>query len=200
MLAAQTLYAVARVEPALAEVVEVDLCTRALTGDERAWNELIRRHDRRVFVSLLSKGVQPPRAREITQETWMRLIEQQRAGKLPELKLPGLAVTQADFLARTDRRRAGPAVLDIDDEDQPIQVADDRPDQETRILDKQQLEKAMEALQGCSERSRTIFTTVYHEGLSAAEASTRFGISIQRVRQTLCEVRGKLREALGEAA
>lgn len=187
-------------EQDVGDPTETDLCARALAGDERAWNELIRRHDRRVFVSLLSRGVTPPRAREIAQETWIRLIEQQRAGRLVELRLPGLAVTQADFLARSDRRRAGPQVLDIDDEEQPIQVADDRPDQEMRALDKQQLEKALEALEGCSERARTIFVTVYREGLSAAEASARFGISIQRVRQTLCEVRGRLREALGEAA
>jgi RNA polymerase sigma factor (sigma-70 family) len=187
-------------ESDVVDAIEADLSARALTGDQRAWNELIRRHDRRVFVSLLSRGVLPARAREIAQETWIRLIEQQRAGRLAELKLPGLAVTQADFLARSDRRRAGPQVLDIDDEEQPIQVADERPDQESRVLDKQQLEKALEALSGCSERSRTIFTSVYREGLSAAEASSRFGISVQRVRQTLCEVRGRLREALGEAA
>jgi RNA polymerase sigma factor (sigma-70 family) len=176
-----------------------DLPARALKGDERAWNELIRVHDRRVFTSLLAKGVAPPRAREIAQETWIRLVEQQRSGKLTELRLPGLAVVQADFLARTDRRRADPVALDIDDAEQPIQIADERANQEQRTVDQQQLTRALEALDHCSERSREIFVSVYREGLSAAEASQRFGITIQRVRQTLCEVRGRLRLAIGEA-
>lgn len=178
---------------------DADLSRRALAGDQRAWNDLIRVHDRRVFTSLLARGVQPARARELAQETWIRLVEQQRSGKLTELKLPGLAIVQADFLARTDRRRAGPVALDIDDEEQPLQIADDQPNQEQRVVDRQQLDKALEALDGCTERARTIFVTVYQDGLSAAEAGNRFGISVQRVRQTLCEVRGRLREALGEA-
>jgi|JI10StandDraft_1071094.scaffolds.fasta_scaffold288512_2 RNA polymerase sigma factor (sigma-70 family) len=176
-----------------------DLEGRALRGDDRAWNELIRRHDRRVLLSVLSRGVPPEDARDIVQETWLRLDRQRRLAKLLELRLPGLAVVQASFLARSWRRGQGPALADLDDEEAPIQVSDGRASQEERVLHQQQVDRALGALGECSERSRSIFNAVYQDGLSAAEAADRFGISVQRVRQTLCEVRARLRTAVGEA-
>jgi RNA polymerase sigma-70 factor (ECF subfamily) len=177
-----------------------DLEQAALAGDERAWNALIRQHDRRVFVSLLAKGVPPAMAREIVQETWIRLVEQQRSGKLAELRLPGLAVVQAGFLWRSQRRRKGvPTISDAEDEERPLQVPDDKVSPEQTVVDREQLGRALDALDQCSDRQRQIFLAVQREGLTAAEASSRFGISVQRARQTLWEVRKRLRTAL-EAA
>ncbi len=173
-----------------------DLCAAALAGDERAWNALIAQHDRRVFVSLLAKGVPPQLARELTQETWIRLLEQQRAGKLEELRLPGLALVQADFLWRSHRRRKQLPTVTDDDQDRPLQVADSAVPVDDRLADQQQLKTALTALAACSDRQREIFSAVQKEGLTAAQASSRFGISVQRTRQTLWEVRRKLRAAL----
>ena len=179
----------------------LDTESAALAGDERAWNALVRQHDRRVFVSLLAKGVSPPLARELAQETWIRLIEQQRAGKLTELRLPGLAVVQADFLWRTQRRKKSlPTVSDTEEEGRPLQVPDAKVSPEQSLLDKQQLGRALNALQQCSDRQREIFVAVQREGLSASEAALRFGISVQRTRQTMWEVRKRLRLAIEEAA
>ena len=79
---------------------ERTLCVRALEGDTAAWNALIAKHDHRIVVSLLARGVRIDRAKDIAQEAWIRLIEQQRAGRLSHLQLPGLAVAQAAFLSR----------------------------------------------------------------------------------------------------
>src|SRR5438105_2758736 len=66
------------------------LIPRALEGSKVAWEHLIRRHERRVLLMLLGQGVRIDRARDITQETWARLIAHQRAGRLERMELPGL--------------------------------------------------------------------------------------------------------------
>lgn len=173
-----------------------DLEARALKGDDRAWNALIAQHTRRVRVTLIAKGATPELAQDLAQETWMRLIRQQRAGKFLELSLPGLALRQADFLLRSYRRRPGQRIEELDDEENFTVVADEGADPERMTLDRQELQRALRALEDCAQRPRDIFVDVHTEGLSAAEAADRFGISVQRVRQTLCEVRKKLRTAL----
>ena len=91
---------------------EQDLLAGALAGDRRCWQALIARHERKLIVSLLARGLPLDRAREVAQETWTRLMESQRAGRLTHLTLPGLAIVQAGYLAGSDWRRqpreAGP--------------------------------------------------------------------------------------------
>src|SRR5512134_3705629 len=69
------------------------------------WDDAIRRHDRRVYLSVLALGLPPDRAREIVQATWTRLMEQHAAGALTALDFPGLAIRQARFLALNDMQR-----------------------------------------------------------------------------------------------
>jgi RNA polymerase sigma-70 factor (ECF subfamily) len=171
------------------------LAERVLAGDEAAWNELVRRFERRVWVSLLALGAPPDVARDLSQDTWVRLWAKAKAGELTELKLPGLAVTQARFLWLSARRAeaASGAVLPS------VEVADASPDPEKQAARTQEVARAVAAVEALPDRARSVFTAVYDEGLSAAEASSRFGISVQRVRQTLFEVRGRLRAVLGGA-
>src|SRR5262245_60462429 len=84
------------------ETAGEDVARAALCGDAEAWSWLIARHDHRVVVALLARGVPLDRARELAQETWLRLMQSQREGRLRELSLPGLAITQARFLAANE--------------------------------------------------------------------------------------------------
>jgi hypothetical protein len=70
------------------------------------WDDAIRCHDRRVYLSVLALGLAPERAREVTQAAWTRLMEQQRRGALAEIELPGLAIRQARFLALNELERS----------------------------------------------------------------------------------------------
>src|SRR5258706_4480748 len=87
-----------------------ELAALALAGHGPAWDEAVRRHTHRVVVALLARGVPLEAAEDLAQEAWIRLVEQQRAGRLRVLKLPGLAIAQACWLARqagrTQARRA----------------------------------------------------------------------------------------------
>src|SRR5262249_31325925 len=91
--------------PRTAHLDEAGLCEKAMRGERDAWNVLVQRHNHRVVLALLARGVRIDRAKDIAQEAWMRLVEQQRLGRLARLQLPGLAIAQATFLALEAARR-----------------------------------------------------------------------------------------------
>jgi RNA polymerase sigma factor (sigma-70 family) len=180
---------------------EEELSQRALAGDRRAWDALIARHHRRVVVSLLAKGIRVDRAHELAQETWTRLIQQQQRGLLTELRLPNLAITQASFLAADEARRSRREAISGNVEELPERQhpVDPSVSAERRLLSEEQLAKAHKALAGCSPSARNVFLLACDgQELPHAEVAARVGLSVQRVRQILCEVRKKLRTALEE--
>lgn len=180
---------------------EAGLARRALEGDRAAWDTLISRHQHRVVVSLLARGLRVDRAKELAQETWARLIHQQQKGQLSELRLPHLALTQAAFLAADEARRSRREAVDgpleaLPEAQHPVDPAVSA---ERRLLSEEQLERAREALEQCPTRSQHVFQVAFDgQELPHAEVAARVGLSVQRVRQILCEVRKKLRRALEE--
>ena len=167
----------------------------ALAGEAEAWARLIERHNHRVVVSLLARGQPIERARELAQETWLRLIESQRAGRLATLALPGLAIVQAGFLASNERRGQARGTALDGDLPAPGGSALDR------AIDRQQLERVRRALGDCPPAARRVFEFVYdHPELSYAEAATELGLSSQRVKQIVCEVRKRLRQSLEDGS
>jgi DNA-directed RNA polymerase specialized sigma24 family protein len=171
----------------------------ALAGDATAWAVLVARHDHKVIVALLARGVRLDRARELAQETWLKLMEQQRLGRLDELTLPGLAIVQAGYLAANDRRR--PQGLPLGELPlAELLAAAPGPTAEAIAIDRQQLACVARALADCPPGARRVFMEVYdHPDLAYAEIATRVGLSVQRVKQIVFEVRKRLRQALGEA-
>jgi len=180
---------------------EEELAVRALQGDIDAWGEIARRHTHRVVVSLLAQGVPLESAEDLTQEVWILLLRKQREGRLQQLRLPGLAIAQAGWLAReagrTRRRRD--AIIGITGSE-PADVHDpsgEDPGPEQLAMDRERLELVTRELMRCPVRSRQVFQAVYGPaGESHAEVAHRLGLSVQRVRQIICEVRARLRIAL----
>ncbi|MCB9678067.1 MAG: sigma-70 family RNA polymerase sigma factor [Alphaproteobacteria bacterium] len=167
---------------------------RALRGDDAAWNALVQAHDHRVVVALVARGARPCEARECAQEAWMRLVQQQREGRLAELQLPGLAIRQARFIWLERCRRAG-TVVPLDGLREPADGAGS----EDRMLDRARLGRTLRALDRESDRDRALFEAAYGgEGPSHADLADRFGLSLQRTRQILSEVRQRLKAALGD--
>ena len=188
-------------EAAKVAIDQKALCARALGGDEDAWNTLVAKHDHRVVVSLLARGVRLDRAKDIAQEAWIRLVEQQRAGRLAHLVLPGLAIAQAAFLsleaARRDVRGEALLPLEADGARLATDLVDPAADAETRLLTSERIARAEKVLGGFAPNAREVFRLAYGgEGLSHAEVARRVGLSLQRVRQILCEVRKELKLAL----
>jgi RNA polymerase sigma factor (sigma-70 family) len=171
-----------------------DVAAAALAGDPAAWAALIERHGHRVIVALLARGVPLERAKELAQETWLRLMEQQRAGRLTELTLPGLAIVQAGFLAANERRRASPVMLT-----EALSEVAGGPSAEEALASRQRLDRVAAALAACPPGPRRVFELCYdHPELGYAEVARRVGLSAQRVKQIVFEVRKRLRAALDE--
>jgi len=157
------------------------------------WDVAIRAHGRRVFLSVLALGVAPEHAREIAQQAWTRLIEQHAAGALAELELPGLAIRQARFLALTELQRNKT-------EKRVLAAVPDPADEPAldRVIDgKREIERVLDALATCSPMAKKVFRLVYATpNGSPAAAAREVGLSLQRVRQILCETRKHIRTAM----
>jgi RNA polymerase sigma-70 factor (ECF subfamily) len=126
----------------------------------------------------------------------MRLIHKQRSGRLSSLRLPGLALAQAQWLAleaaRTRQRRAL-----LYDEPLRRNEADPAVDPENWTLQRERMRGIQRELARCPARAQQVFYAVYGpEPRGHAEVAREMGLSLQRVRQILCEVRARLRSKL----
>jgi RNA polymerase sigma-70 factor (ECF subfamily) len=141
---------------------------------------------------VLALGLPPDRAREVTQQAWTRLMEQHAQGKLDQLELPGLAIRQARFLALNEHQRARTELRVLSSVPEPP-----TPDPERALASRQELERVLAALQTCSPMARKVFRLVYATpGGTAASAAQAVGLSLQRVRQILCETRAHIRKEI----
>lgn len=164
-----------------------------IQAEKDTWDDAIRRHDRRVYLSVLALGLTPDRAREVVQAAWTRLMEQHAAGALVQLDFPGLAIRQARFIALNDmqRRKVEMRVLSSLPESTPT------PEVERVVASRQKIERVLDALATCSPTAKQVFRLVYATpGGNCASAAKTLGLSLQRVRQILCETRTHIRKTL----
>lgn len=170
-------------------------------GDAVPWRAVIERHGRRVVVALLARGIGLERARELADDAWMRIIGQHRAGRLPELKIPGIVIMQALFLARDDRRIAmrRAAVDQRIGGDYGLHGSTEGVEQQ--LLAREQLRQIAKIVEAASPTARRVFELSYGEAArTPAEVAAELGLSLQRVRQIACELRKRIRGVVGDQA
>jgi RNA polymerase sigma-70 factor (ECF subfamily) len=162
-------------------------------ADRIAWNSLIARHQRAVVNALLSRGIRVDRAKDLAQAAWAKLWERQVHEGLARLELPGLAIRQAFFLAADEQRAAKPReTLALVSPTSPLEA-------EAHVVSRAQLRQIQDELQRVVPSMQQVFFLAHNgEGLSHAEIALRSGLSVQRVRQVLCELRQRLRGVLDE--
>ena len=160
------------------------------------WDDLVARHSRAVWLSVVALGVAPDQAREIAQMAWTKLIEQRRRGAIAELRLPGLAIAQARFLALDALRHAGVERQHRADA-RAVGTDVDPTDPEQQLITHERARRALAALGHCSVQEQRVFRAVYDDPARPhATIAAELQLSVQRVRQILCEVRKKLRDAM----
>lgn len=166
------------------------------------WDAAVRAHGRRVLVSVLALGVPLDRAEDVAQRAWMRLVEKHGRGELARVELPGLAIAQARFFALDDRAaqtRAARRDVDVVGSGDASSLRSSAASPEDVLADRRRLERALAALATTGPQARRVFRLCCDDPPPAhAEVAAACGISVQRVRQILCEVRATMRRALME--
>lgn len=167
-----------------------------MTASVDHWKHRIAEHDHVVVLALLSKGVRLFDARDLSQEAWTRLIEADRAGRLERIELPGLVIRQAMFLL-AERRRVGGRRVEVD-VDEAVSLPAAEASQADIVEARQQLGLVSASLAKLPVRGQQVMNSMLDSNDGHAEQAARVGLSVQRFRQALCEVRARLRAALGE--
>ena len=163
------------------------------------WERHIRPHGHEVVLSLLALDLSIDKAEEIAQAAWTKLLSQHKAGRLPEIRLPGLAITQARFLAMDYIRREKGRTQTLDSAaHHPNLEAGASSNPERTTLARNQVAVALAALGTCTPNAPRVFKLFYVDGENAIHIGESTGLSTQRVRQVLCEVRKVLRKATEE--
>lgn len=154
-------------------------------------------HHHTVVLALLANGVRLAEARELAHDAWARLFEKDSEARLERLELPGLIIRQAFFLLIERRRRASTQARRDEGLDRAVKLAAHQPTPEDVVSGRQVLGVVTRALATSSPRGQSVMSAIVsgpdalHEQLARHE-----GISLQRFRQVLCEVRSQLRAAL----
>lgn len=158
------------------------------------WKQAVANHDHQLIISLLAEGLRLDEARDVAQEAWLRVIESASAGRLERIELPGLVIRQASFIV-ADRQRARRLRVAA-----PVHEVEALPAAETaegHTHARELLEVVNAELATATPRARGVFLAVLgspdeaHRSLAQKE-----GLSLQRFRQVLCEVRAKLRRGV----
>ena len=130
----------------------------------------------------------------MAQEAWLRVMEAAAAGRLERVELPGLVIRQASFIV-ADRQRARRLRIPATEREVECLTASETAEGHTHA--RELLAVVNAELATASARARGVFLAV----LNAPDSGHRVlaeqeGLSLQRFRQVLCEVRAKLRRVV----
>jgi len=172
---------------------EAELLTRAATGDQRAFAEIVDHYTNIVYPYLLYWLKQAQLAEEITQDVFMRIWKNRQ--KLPQIEnFPG-------YVYVITRNRANTVL-----KEQLLKMEELAPDKLHQLLQEipstlevkelaTLIEKAIDAL---PPRRKEVFYLSRIEGLTYEEIAERLGISRSAVRQHIVEALVFLRHYLKE--
>jgi RNA polymerase sigma-70 factor (ECF subfamily) len=176
----------------VSDLVLPRLLERARAGEREAWASLVERWRHRVVVALMAEGFGIEGARDLAQEAWAAIWDKHQRGELERLELPGLVIAHARLQAMDERRRARRSLSD-GTERPPVPTA------EPRLMAAQTLRRVEAVLGQRSAQQQRIFRRAVEEHVPHADLAREEGLSLQRVRQILWEVRVALRAAIEEA-
>lgn len=179
---------------------DTSLVSQVLSGDLSAFEELVRRHDRRIYRVTLAITQNREDAEDAMQDTFLKALEhleQFAGGARFSTWLTRIAVNEA--LQRL-RRRARFESLDEPTETgealvpQQIQDWRDNPEQ---LYAKEELRELLEkAIGSLSPLYRTVFVLRDMENLSNEETAAALGLSVPAVKSRLLRARLMLRARL----
>ena len=186
---------------------EHELVRKAQGGDRLAFEELVRRHDREVLRLALNLVHRPEDARDIYQESFLRVYRNLHRFRFEcsfYTWLYRITTNVAlDYLRRRTSHREDQAPVAPDEAEggtrdffdrQPEMSAASNP--EKRFLGREFGGKIQEAMKRLSARERTVFELKHYQGLRLRAIGVLLGTSEETVKNSLFRATRKLRESL----
>ena len=168
----------------------------AARGDDRAWEEIVRRYGGLVTATVRTFRLQEADAADAEQRTWLRLVEHHTSVRDPE-HLGG-------WLATTATReclgilRAHKFVIDLADVDA---VPDPHGDIEQQVIDADEAAHLWNVVTLLPPRGRAVVTALFSdERMPYTEVSRATGIPVGSLGPTRARVLRQLRQMLADAS
>ena len=168
------------------------------------FDEIVRRHQRRVYRVLFLLVRNADTADALTQECFLRAFERRtsfRGNSRIDTWLLKIAVNLARDHSRNRRASFWKRLVGLSDtsvEDNPIEYPDQGPSAERTLLARRQLEAVWSAAAELPDRQKTIFLLRFAEELELAEIADVLGLQVGSVKAHLFRavnaVRNKLKE------
>lgn len=183
---------------------DLALVEASTSGDLAAFEELVRRYDRRLLRIVQQVTDNLEDAQEVVQETFLKAFQKlyqfQRNSKFSTW-LIRIALNESFMKLRKRRRYAYEVPLENDDPNSdhlPLEVADWSPNPE-QLYSRSELQEILrKALQELLPTLRVVFVLRDIEGLSTQETTVLLGIHPSAVKARLYRARLQLREKLSK--
>lgn len=184
--------------PRLDPELDARLVDRCLSGDPRAWEALVRRHERLVYSIGRSWRLSDEDLGDVFQDVFAALVKNLARLREARTLVRWLSVTSDRIARATALRRRREQALADDDPDGLDRLADAGPgvSAELEQLEAQALVRL--ALGALAERCRNLLSALYFEDPTPAygELSRRLGVPIGSLGPTRARCMDKLREGL----
>lgn len=171
----------------------------AAVGDPVAWGEIIARYNAAIIGVFVSHRIPLERGRELAQDLWITLYTKHEAGKLPYLRLPGLAFHHARLRALDELRRLktrNEVALDPTSSDEaaaPRHLPSPLPSPTDAVVGRRQLALTRRVLLSMPARQAQVLALVRVQGLSHRDAAEQMGVKPQRSKSLLTLANKRLR-------
>jgi len=176
----------------ISQANEIELVTRAQSGDRNAFSELVRTHAQGVLNVIYRMCGDMQIAEDAAQETfiqaWLRLQSYRPQASLRNW-LYRIAVNTAIDMLRKEKRILPSAIEDLN-------LTDSGPGPETLVANSERTEMVQEAILALPDASRAVLVLREFEGLSYQEIAESIDIPVGTVMSRLNYARKLLREKL----
>ena len=173
-----------------------ELLDRCRRGDELAWEELVRRHQARVYGVALGYTGNVEEARDVAQEVFVRVWKRLDSCPDPALFLPWLIrVARNACVDHLRRRKARPPAQDVPAEElRGLAHPGPRPDEQLEASSRRDL--VYRALQALSEINREIILLKDVQGLALEEIASMLNVPLGTVKSRTNRARLELARAV----
>ncbi len=194
----------AAAEGAGAVEAEASLVQRARTGDMRAYDDLIRRYQERIYATVYHMTSNHEDANDLTQETFIKAfhaLKSFKGGSSFYTWVYRIAVNKTINFLKQRKNRVQMSLNDLDfnaehDPDLVALISDKTPVRDAGLTELQ--EKLNEAMQKLSEHHRLVVTLHDVQGLSHDEIAEIMGCNVGTVRSRLFYARQQLQAYLSD--